>query len=187
MKTKVVYIYGAPAVGKLTTAKALSNITGFKVLHNHLTTDLVLSIFERGNPKGVTYIVKLRLEILEMAVQEKVSGVIITGVHAHDYIYPNGENDEWYAKQLEDITTKNGGEFYGVNLTTSTETLLERVVQSDRLAWKKIHSTEVLKEALQKNDFTKTAPLTNNLIIDNTDLSADEVASKIVNYIGVNE
>jgi adenylate kinase family enzyme len=31
---KLVVIYGAPAVGKLTTARALAALTGFKLLHN---------------------------------------------------------------------------------------------------------------------------------------------------------
>jgi len=34
---KLVFIYGPPAVGKLTVANALAKVTGFKVFHNHLT------------------------------------------------------------------------------------------------------------------------------------------------------
>ncbi|NCN52567.1 AAA family ATPase [Candidatus Parcubacteria bacterium] len=181
-KTKVIYIYGAPATGKLTTAKALSLATGFKLAHNHLTTDLVRSIFERGNPKGDMYIVKLRFEILEMALQENVSGIIMTGAHAHNYLYPNGESDEWYATRLEEITQKNGGEFYGVNLTTSNETLLQRVTESNRKEWGKISTIEILKDSLAKYDYFKTAPLQNNLIIDNTDVSPEEVAKKIIDF-----
>ena len=185
MKTKVIYIYGAPAVGKFTTAKALSEITDFKVSHNHLSTDLVRSIFERGNLVGDMLIVKIRFEILEAAVKENVKGIIITGAHAHDYIYPNGENDDWYAQQLELITEKYGGEFYGVQLTTSTDILRQRVIENDRLKWGKIHNTEVLNSALQKNDFTKAAPLKNNIIIDNTNMSAQIVATKIVDHISI--
>jgi len=184
MKTKVIYIYGAPAVGKLTTAKALSEITGFKVAHNHLSTDLVRSVFERGSPVGDMLIVKIRFELLEAVVKEQINGLIITGAHAHDYIYPNGESDDWYARQLEMITEKYGGEFYGVSLTTTTETLMQRVVENDRLEWGKIHSAEVLNNVLQKNDFTQAAPLKNTISIDNTDVSAHEVAAKIADYIG---
>ncbi len=186
MKTKVIYIYGAPAVGKLTTAKALSDITGFKVFHNHLASDLVRSVFERGSAKGDMLIVKLRFEILELAVKEQVSGVIMTGAHAHNFIYPNGENDEWYASHIEKITTENDGEFYGVNLVTSADTLMERVLQTDRLEWKKIHSREVLQEVLEKNDYAKTAPLKNNHIIDNTDMSVEEVTKQIIEFIKFN-
>ncbi len=187
MKTKVIYIYGAPAVGKLTTAKALSKLTGFKVFHNHLSTDLVRSVFERGNPIGDMLIVKIRLEMLETTVQANVNGIIITGAHAHDYIYPNGENDDWYAKELEQITEKYNGEFYGVQLVTTTDTLMKRVVESDRLEWRKIHTTEVLDSPLKKNDFTRLALLKNNISIDNTDLSAHDVATKIADYVGIKQ
>lgn len=182
-KTKVVFIYGAPAVGKLTTAKILAEKTGYKLVHNHLTTDLVRAVFERGNPKGDMYIVKLRFEMLEVALAEHIGGYIMTAAHAHNYIYPNGENDEWFAKELESITEKNGGEFYGINLVTNTETLLQRAVEPDRLDWGKISNPNTLKDSLLKNDYFKTAPLKNNLIIDNTDSSAEVVVEKIIDFL----
>ncbi len=185
-KTKVIYIHGAPAVGKLTTAKRFCELTGFKLLHNHLTTDLVRAVFDRGNQKGDMYIVKLRLEILELGVQEKLKGIVLTGAHAHTYIYPNGKTDDWYAQELESITEKNGGEFFGVHLTTSTDTLLERVVSEDRKNWGKISTKEMLKDSITLNDYTKPAQVKNIITIDNTNLSVDETAKKITEFVGVN-
>ncbi len=183
MRTKVIFIYGAPAVGKLTTAKALSEVTGFKVFHNHLSTDLVRSVFERGNPAGDMLIVKLRFEILELAVKEKLNGIIITGVYAHDFIYANGKSDDWYVTQLEKITEANGGDFFGVQLVTTHKTLFKRVVEPDRKLWRKIHSTDILEQALRLHDHTQSAPLKRSLIIDNTNTPAAEVAIKISNFI----
>jgi AAA domain len=182
-KTKVIFIYGTPAVGKLTTAKLLAAKEGYKLLHNHLTTDLVRAIFERGNPRGDMYLASLRLEVLGMAVKEKVQGVVMTGVYARDFIYPNGESDEWFVKQLEKITEDNGGEFYGINLITDRGTLSQRVKEEDRRTWGKIHNEEILEGILSKHDYTKTAPIKNNIIIDNTDFSAEEVAQKIQEFI----
>ena len=182
MKTKVIFIYGAPAVGKLTTATLLAGRNGCKLLHNHLTTDLVRAIFDSGNPKGVMYAAKLRLELLEIAVQEKVKGLIMTGVHAHNFIYPNGENDEWFAKRLESVTEENGGEFYGINLIANRESLFHRVTEKSRVQWRKINTQNVLEEVLAKYDFMKTAPLKNNLVLDNTNLSAEEVVEKIESF-----
>ncbi|MDO8624223.1 MAG: AAA family ATPase [bacterium] len=179
-KTKVIFIYGAPAVGKLTTAKELVERTGFKLLHNHLTTDLVRAIFDRGNDTGTMLITRLRFEMLEIAVKEKVEGIVMTGVHAHNFLYPNGENDEWFIKRCESITEDNGGEFYGINLITGKEKLMERVIGEDRLQWKKIHKKEVLEDTLNQYDFSKTAPLNHNSIIDNTNTSAKGVVEKII-------
>jgi len=182
-KTKVIYIHGVPAVGKLTTARMLCEETGYKLLHNHLTTDLVRAIFERGNPKGDMYILKLRLEILELGVQENVSGIVITGAHAHNYLYPNGKSDDWYAQELERITETNGGEFFGVHLTSKTETLLKRVESDDRKNWGKISTKEMLQDSMNKNDYTKSALVKNIISIDNTNLSVEETVQKIKEFV----
>jgi len=184
-KTKVIYIHGAPAVGKLTTAKMLCEETGYKLFHNHLTTDLVRSIFERGNPRGSMLIVKLRFEIIEIGVQENVEGIVITGAHAHNYVYPNGETDEWYAKELERITETNGGEFFGVHLTTTKEILLERVVSDDRKNWGKISTKEMLLDSMNRSDYTKPALVKNIISIDNTNLTIDETVQEIKEFVGL--
>lgn len=46
---RLVLIYGPPAAGKLTVAKGLAHLTGYKFFHNHLTVDVVLSVFERAS------------------------------------------------------------------------------------------------------------------------------------------
>ena len=37
---KLVFMYGGPGVGNLTTAQALAALTGFKLFHNHLSFNL---------------------------------------------------------------------------------------------------------------------------------------------------
>jgi hypothetical protein len=46
----MVFLYGPPGVGKLTVSKALAELTGFKVFHNHLTIDAVVPVFDFGTP-----------------------------------------------------------------------------------------------------------------------------------------
>ena len=48
---KLILLYGPPAVGKLTIAKELARLTGFKLFHAHLTSDVVEAIFPRGTPR----------------------------------------------------------------------------------------------------------------------------------------
>ena len=45
---RLIFIYGLPAVGKLTVAKELAAKTGYKLFHNHLVVDLLISTFELG-------------------------------------------------------------------------------------------------------------------------------------------
>ncbi|MBD0327065.1 MAG: AAA family ATPase, partial [Pyrinomonadaceae bacterium] len=46
---KLIFLHGLPGVGKLTVARELAKLTGFKVFHNHLAVDLVESLFEFGS------------------------------------------------------------------------------------------------------------------------------------------
>lgn len=39
---KLVFIYGMPAAGKLTVAKELAGLSGYKLFHNHQVVDLLL-------------------------------------------------------------------------------------------------------------------------------------------------
>ncbi len=59
----------------------------------------------------------------------------------------------------------------------------QRVQTEDRLQWKKIHKTDVLEDTLNKYDFSITAPVTKNLIVDNTHLSAEQVVEKIIEFL----
>ncbi len=45
-----VFVFGPPAVGKMTVGRALAARTGYKLLHNHMTVEPVLEIFAFGSP-----------------------------------------------------------------------------------------------------------------------------------------
>ena len=67
---KLVVIYGAPGVGKLTTANALAVLTGFKVFHNHLSFELVRAVFDFPTPPFLRLLEAIRLAAFEAAAQE---------------------------------------------------------------------------------------------------------------------
>lgn len=177
--TKIILIYGAPAVGKLTVAEKLTQKTGYKLFHNHLTTDLVQAIFERGNSIGDTIITKLRFELLELAIKERVSGIVMTTAYAPEYVHSNGKTDEWYISELENITIKNGGDFYGVHLIAEKETLLKRVTENSRSKYGKLVDKKIMEELTNKYDFTKSIKTSNSLIINNDNLTPEKVSDLI--------
>ena len=45
---RLVYIHGAPAVGKMTVAKSLAQLTGARLFDNHVSIDLAHSVFDQG-------------------------------------------------------------------------------------------------------------------------------------------
>ena len=64
---KLVCIYGLPATGKLTVARELAAITGFRLFHNHLAVDLLLSIFEFGSPPFIELREDIWLSVFDRA------------------------------------------------------------------------------------------------------------------------
>ena len=49
---KLVIIFGPQAVGKMTVGEELSEQTGLKLFHNHMTIDLVSNFFGYGSESG---------------------------------------------------------------------------------------------------------------------------------------
>ena len=43
---QLIVLHGFPGVGKLEIGKALSQVTGFPLFHNHLTVNLVDAVFD---------------------------------------------------------------------------------------------------------------------------------------------
>ena len=58
-----VLLYGPPVSGKLTVAQALAARTGFRIVHNHLTPDLVSEVLDRGAPGFWDLVKELRLRL----------------------------------------------------------------------------------------------------------------------------
>src|ERR1051325_8251746 len=70
---KLIFIHGAPAVGKLTVATELARLTGFRLFHNHLTVDLVSAIFDFGSEPFVELREEIWLAVFHEAARRDVS------------------------------------------------------------------------------------------------------------------
>ncbi len=74
----LVFLYGYPGVGKLTVANELAKITNFKVFHNHLTVDLLLSVFDFGTPEFIQLRDRIWLDTMTEAARSDLGGLIFT-------------------------------------------------------------------------------------------------------------
>ena len=104
----LVVLYGAPGAGKLTVARALGTLTGFKVFHNHLSLDLVKAVFDFPTPPFLALMERIRLATFEAAAREGVPGLIFTFVYA-------APEDDAFVKRMIDAVEGAGGT--GANLT----------------------------------------------------------------------
>lgn len=134
-------LYGPPAVGKLTVARALAERTGYRLLHNHLLLDLSLSLFDKGTPPGVQLSRDLRHFVVERAIGFGLAGMILTWVYA-----PEREAyAEWFCRFVE----ARGGEPHLVRLYCDGATLEQRVGTAERRAFDKLTRVEDLRGKLR--------------------------------------
>lgn len=174
---KLVFLYGPPAVGKLTVASELARLTQFKIFHNHLTVDLVESVFSRGTRPFVQLIWDVRFSIFAKAAEADLSGLVFTMVY--------GRNREALMSRCVDVVEKAGGEVCFVHLTCSPATLERRVGNEDRKRYGKILTVEVLNESLassQAQSPFSVATDWESLSIDTDRVSPAEAAQQIVTH-----
>jgi len=142
---KLILLYGPPAVGKLTIAKELARLTGFKLFHAHLTSDLVEAIFPRGTPSFRQLAWDLRYAVFAEAAQAHLDGLIFTTVYGRGY-------REQFIARCREVVAPFGGEVCFVHVHCQAETLRQRVVREDRKQYGKITSVELLNETLRNGE-----------------------------------
>ncbi len=166
----LIFIYGPPAAGKLTVAKELSTLTEFPVFHNHLTFDLANSVFP-GYKFG-KLIEKIRLDVFQHAIDQKLPGLIFTVAYGY------GSDDD-FVKSVVKLFEDSNNKVSFVQLICSPQELQHRVTQDTRQQYGKVKDPEVLDKLLKEYDFSTPIPFVKSLTIDNTFLDSQTVAQKI--------
>src|ERR1044071_3119830 len=70
---RLIFIHGPPAVGKLTVARELAELTGLPLFHNHLAVDVLTPVFEFGSPSFVKRRELIWLSVFQEAAKNDVS------------------------------------------------------------------------------------------------------------------
>jgi len=172
---KLLFIYGPPAVGKFTVAKHISKITGYRIFHNNLTINFVGSIFEFGTKIFYKLSADFRLKMIEESAKANIKGLIFT------FCYSNPEDDMFIEKVIKKVK-KYKGEVCLVHIHCDKNKLFERVKNLNRKKYNKITTVKSLKESLNKWNYFSPTSIRKSLSIDNTNLSPEIVASKIIDF-----
>ncbi len=174
---KLIFLYGAPAVGKLTVARELAKQINFKVFHNHLSIDCIKPIFDFGTPSFFKLIEIIRVETVAEAARENVN-LIYTFCYAKD-------SDDAHVAKIVEAVERNSGEVHFVLLRCEQSELENRVLEESRKQFGKANNLEILHEILDKYDLSSPVNGHESLQIDNTNLSPTKVVQKIIKHFKI--
>ena len=166
---KLIFLHGLPAVGKLTIARELAALTGFRLFHNHLTVDLLLSIFDFGSEPFIRLREEIWLSVFRAAAQQNRS-LIFT------FCPERTVQSRFIQDTIEAIETFSGDVIF-VELTCSKQELEGRMVSPSRLNSGKINSLTQYQELSAQGVFEYPAIV--GRTFDTTNFSPVETAQFI--------
>jgi AAA domain len=175
---KLIFLHGLPGVGKLTVARELAKLTGFRIFHNHLAVDLVESVFEFGSSPFVELREKIWLEVFSRAAAADLSGLIFT------FAFDRTVRDGFIENTLE-VVESSGGEVLFVGLKCSPEELESRIEHPSRRRFGKLSSAGQFRELKEAGAFVDPGIPAGRLEIDTTELSASDAAGIIADKLGL--
>ena len=170
----LVFIYGPPGVGKLSVAKELARLTGYRLFDNHVSIDCVRPVFDFGTEPFWRVVGTIRNLIFEEAAAGGVS-LIFTFVYSHPQDLPNVE-------RMCGLFEARGGRTLPVRLLCTREELERRLPQPKRAEAGKLASLETFHELLTRHDLFSPIPDRESLELENTSLAPEEVARLIIDH-----
>ncbi len=173
---RLIFLHGLPGVGKLTVARELAKLTGFKVFHNHLAVDLVESVFDFGSLPFVELREEVWLAVFKRAVEADLNGLIFT------FAFDRSVRTD-FIKNTRAVVEPAGGDVVFVELRCSTEELERRIEHPSRQRFGKLCSVSKFRELEASGAFVDPGIPNNRLVVDTTELSASDAARTIASKL----
>lgn len=179
---KFILITGPQAVGKMTVGQELTKTTDLKLLHNHMTIEVVTKIFDYSKEIYRKLNESFRTQIFEEFAKSDQEGIIFTTTWDFD------DKEEWdRIYGYIDIFKKYDAEIYIVELEADLEERLKRNKTENRLVNKASKrdfewSEKDLLKSVKKyrlNSKQNEIKECNYLRINNTNISAKDTAQMI--------
>ena len=178
----LIVICGPQAVGKMTVAESLRDKLRYNMMMNHDSIEVSDRIFGFATPAQKEFNAFFREKAFELAVKHNVD-LIFTYVCAFDI-----PEEREYLSKLKDLFEQGGGRFYFVELSADLETRLarnetphrmERKASKRDVTWSR---DNLLKDARRHrlNSDENEVWFENHLKIDNTDLTPDRAADRVI-------
>jgi len=174
---KLVFIYGPPASGKLTVARELSKLTGFKLFDNHVSIRFVESLFDFGTRPFLRLTGKYRMEMIETAAKEGIDTIFT-------FVYGKTVDDP-FVREIKRKVSRHGGKVCFVRLQCDRNELERRVGNKARKSLGKLSTKKLLNSVFRRYDLDSEVPFQSSLTIDTTNQSPGKAARMIVRHYGL--
>lgn len=183
-----VVVFGPPAVGKMAVGQELARITGLRLFHNHMALEPVLQIFPFGSPPFNRIVRRIRTEVFREVAASDLPGLVYTCMW--DLA---SDEDRAYIDEVSELFRSKGSSVHFVELYAPLEERLRRNRTELRLREKPskrdlLASEERLRARESDRQMNSTGSFfyrESHMMIDNTDLSAAEVAKLIAVRFGL--
>ena len=170
---KLVLLYGAPAVGKLTVAREVATRTGWRLFQNHLTIDLVLSVYDFGTPGFVALREQIWFVVIRRALADRLPGLVFT-------FNPENSVPQRFVDDLYREVASSGGEVVSIELTASEAEIERRLGNASRREHGKLVDLELYRRLRDAGVFTMPVLPRPRLRIDTERLTSSAAADEIV-------
>jgi hypothetical protein len=170
----LVFLYGPPAVGKLTVARVMAEHGNFRVLHNHVTFDPIAEVLPPGTPRFWATLDRVRLELVTAAAHEGIDLV---------YTFVFAPGDERHVDDVVSAYESVGGSVVFVQLVAPPDELKRRVGDPSRVKHNKIRDDTSLDAVLREYDVYASIPGQVSLVIDSALMSPEEAATRIGEHV----
>jgi hypothetical protein len=169
----VILIAGKGGVGKLTIASEVSRLTRFRLFHNHLTANIVLSLFDLYSE----HFAGLREDIWRSAILRSIdagtSGLVIT-------FSLDPRLSEEFLGELWDRVRDAGGRVFVVRITCAEDEHRRRTESPGRSTYGKSTEYEQIVAFHAGSGVMPDEILQPDLVVDTTDLSPAQSAATIL-------
>jgi hypothetical protein len=170
-----VFLHGPAASGKLTVARAVAERLAYPVFHNHLTVDLLTTVF----PFGSDPFVRLRSSFWLAVISEAArAGRSLLFTFAPESTVPFG-----FPGQVRQAVESEGGRTHFVRLTVGAAEQERRLTSQDRREFHKLVDVDVLRAIRNRRDVVEQPPV--DLSIDTDVTRPPHAADLIVTHFGL--
>jgi hypothetical protein len=181
----LLFVVGPPAVGKMSVGQAMTERTGLRLFHNHISIELALRYFDYGTPAFSRIDGGIRRLVIEEVAASDLPGLVFTFVWAF-----NVPEDQAFVGECARPFRERGARVLFVELEATQAERLKRNEGASRLAEKPSRrDVEASRRDLleldaryQLNSHGKFDARQDYLRINNTHLTPGEVAERVIEH-----